>query len=285
MHETPADASVTPTPPAIMHETPAQCGRRAGWRGRGRVGPAPNTLLLALAPLRRASARHRHCRPADARQRCLTCLSGGHPTPCLGPPDDPHGTQYVVVDADHRVPYPNWPTCECPVRPNCRRHHHRTADDRPKYRPRRPTQHADLHHPHRPQSPRGAARVPARLTEPDRGRSSAIDVRHPRRPTVLREQIPGSESVDAAHPHVVFLVETDPCSRQTGAAKGACRATRRQPDGGSDAPGACRDHGGSPRAPGEQAGDPRAAHDQGGAGPASRGRAACDWAGWMHGRR
>jgi hypothetical protein len=26
-------------------------------------------------------------------------------------------------DQDHRVPYPNGPTCECNVRPLCRRHH------------------------------------------------------------------------------------------------------------------------------------------------------------------
>ncbi len=74
----------------------------------------------ALEPIAHGTCDHQHAEPRYVPSRKLKHIVRARTQTCTAPGC---GGQSICADQDHVVPYPDGPTCECNLHPQCRAHH------------------------------------------------------------------------------------------------------------------------------------------------------------------
>jgi Domain of unknown function (DUF222) len=77
-------------------------------------------LKVALAPIAKGACDHRHHEDRYEVSRKLKHLVKARTGRCVAPGCNRHA---AGCDADHTIPWPDGPSCECNLGPPCRRHH------------------------------------------------------------------------------------------------------------------------------------------------------------------
>jgi Domain of unknown function (DUF222) len=86
----------------------------------GQVTQLLRQLNVTLAPIAKGACDHRHHEDRYEVSRKLKHLIKARTARCIAPGCNRHAAE---SDADHTIPWPEGPSCECNLGPPCRRHH------------------------------------------------------------------------------------------------------------------------------------------------------------------